>query len=190
MELEGNLFFGIEDQPAPLGDESKDLSPILFKLSMKRKIYSKDLGINLETCKEEEFFKWFLACLLFGKPIQQKVAKRTYFEFRQAGILTSEKILEAGWDKLVEILDRGGYVRYDFSTATKLLEICKELKESSALYDFRNVCDKTNNTDYIIDLQMGVLDTYVEIVKGMGIIINQITILKKGTIESSGFINK
>ncbi len=129
MELEGNLFFGIEDQPAPLGDESKDLSPILFKLSMKRKIYSKDLGINLKTCKEEEFFKWFLACLLFGKPIQQKVAKRTYFEFKQAGILTPEKILKAGWDKLVEILDQGGYVRYDFSTATKLLEICKELKE-------------------------------------------------------------
>jgi 3-methyladenine DNA glycosylase/8-oxoguanine DNA glycosylase len=26
-------------------------------------------------------------------------------------------------------LDRGHYVKYDFSTATKLLEICKELKE-------------------------------------------------------------
>jgi len=67
-------------------------------------------------------------------------------------------------------------------------QICKELKESDALYNYRNVCDKTNNTDYIIDLQMGVLDTYVEIIKGMGIIINQITILKKGTIESSGFL--
>ena len=67
-------------------------------------------------------------------------------------------------------------------------QICKELKESDALYNYRNVCDKTNNTDYIIDLQMGVLDTYVEIIKGMGIIVNQITILKKGTIESSGFL--
>ncbi len=65
--------------------------------------------------------------------------------------------------------------------------ICKELKEADALYAYRNVCDKTNNTDYIIDLQMGVLDTYIEIIKGMGIIVNQITILKKGTIESSGF---
>ena len=44
-----------------------------------------------------------------------------------------------------------------------------------------------NNTNYIIDLQMGVLDTYVEIIKGMGIIINQITILNKGALESSGF---
>ena len=98
-------------------------------LSMKGKIYSKDLGIDLASGKEEEIFKWFLACLLFGKPIQQEVAKKTYFEFEKAGLLTPEKILKAGWDKLVEILERGHYVRYDFSTATKLLEICKELKE-------------------------------------------------------------
>ena len=96
---------------------------------MKGKIYSRDLGIDLKSGREEEIFKWFLACLLFGKPIQQEVAKRTYFEFEKEKILTPEKILKAGWDKLVGILDRGYYVRYDFSTATKLLEICKELKE-------------------------------------------------------------
>lgn len=96
---------------------------------MKGKIYSKDLGINLKSGKEEEIFKWFLACLLFGKPIQQKVAKRTYFEFKKEGLLSPENILKAGWNKLVEVLDRGHYIRYDFSTATKLLEICKELKE-------------------------------------------------------------
>ena len=87
------------------------------------------MGIDLKSGREEEIFKWFLACLLFGKPIQQGVAKRTYFEFKKARILSPEKILEAGWLKLVEILDRGHYVRYDFSTATKLLEICKTLKE-------------------------------------------------------------
>jgi endonuclease III len=96
---------------------------------MKAKIYSKDLGINLRSGKEEEIFKWFLACLLFGKPIQQKVAKRAYFEFKKAGLSNPEKILKASWDRLVEILDRGHYVRYDFSTATKLWEICKELRE-------------------------------------------------------------
>jgi len=96
---------------------------------MEGKIYSKDLGIDLKSKKEGEIFKWFLACLLFGKPIQQSVAKRTYFEFEKEGLLSPEKILKAGWSKLVEILDRGHYVRYDFSTATKLLKICKELKE-------------------------------------------------------------
>ena len=97
---------------------------------MKKAIYSGDLGINLESGEEEELFKWFFACLLFGKPIQQEVAKRTYFEFEKECILSLEKILSSGWDKLVEILDRGHYVRYDFSTATKLLEVCKELREN------------------------------------------------------------
>ncbi len=95
----------------------------------KQKIFSEDLGINLKSGKEEELFKWFLACLLFGKPIQQEVAKKTYFEFEKEKILSPEVILKTGWDKLVEILDRGHYVRYDFSTATKLLEISKELKQ-------------------------------------------------------------
>lgn len=96
---------------------------------MRGKISASELGINLESRKEEEYFKWFLACLLFGKPIQQKVAARTYFEFKKAKILSPDKILAAGWDKLVEILDKGHYVRYDFSTATKLPEICEELKK-------------------------------------------------------------
>ena len=66
-------------------------------------------------------------------------------------------------------------------------KICKDMQDRDALYNFRNVIDETNNTNYIIDLQMGVLDTFVEIIKGMGIIVNNITILKKGDIESGGF---
>ena len=98
---------------------------------MKRikKICSEDLGIDLRSGIEPELFKWFLACLLFGKPIQQEVAGRTYFEFKKEGLMTPKEILEAGWDRLVEVLDRGHYVRYDYSTATKLLEVSKELSE-------------------------------------------------------------
>jgi hypothetical protein len=40
-----------------------------------------------------------------------------------------EKILETGWDWLVKILDEGGYVRYDFSTATKVLNVFGNLKK-------------------------------------------------------------
>ncbi len=93
----------------------------------KRAISSRDLGINLETRAEVEFFKWFLACLLFGKPIQQEVARRTYLEFVKEGLVTPDALLRAGWDRLVEVLDRGHYVRFDFSTATKLLETSRAL---------------------------------------------------------------
>ena len=96
----------------------------------EKKIFAKDLDIDLASGRETEYFKWFLACLLFGKPIQQEVAKRAYFEFVKEGFITPEAILKAGWAKLVEVLDRGHYVRYDFSTATKLLDVSKALKEN------------------------------------------------------------
>jgi len=89
--------------------------------------YSQELGLDLN--KEEDSFKWFLASVLFAKRISSQIAKRTYKEFEGAGIVTPEGILEAGWDKLVDVLDRGGYVRYDFSTASKLLEIAASLRE-------------------------------------------------------------
>ncbi len=92
-------------------------------------IYSRDLGIDLESGRERELFKWFLACLLFGKPIQQAVARRAYLELVGEGLVTPEAILRAGWDRLVEILDRGHYARFDFSTATKLLDVSRALIE-------------------------------------------------------------
>jgi len=95
----------------------------------QKKIYSTDLGIDLKSGREKKLFKWFLACLLFGKPIQQEVARSTYLEFVRADLVTAERTLESGWDELVRVLDQGHYVRYDFSTATKLLDVCKMLKE-------------------------------------------------------------
>jgi len=95
----------------------------------QKKIYAKELGIDLSSKQEAEYFKWFLACLLFGKPIQQEVAKRTYFEFVNGGLTNPDTIIQAGWDKLVEVLDKGHYVRFDYSTATKLLDVCRALKE-------------------------------------------------------------
>jgi endonuclease III len=98
-------------------------------VKQQKKIYAKELGIDLSSKQEAEYFKWFLASLLFGKPIQQEVAKRTYFEFVNNGLTSPDAIIQAGWDKLVEVLDHGHYVRYDFSTATKLLDVSKTLKE-------------------------------------------------------------
>lgn len=96
---------------------------------MATKIESKDLGIKLESGKDSEIFKWFLASILFGKRIQQKVAARAFKELTEAKLTSINAIQEAGWDKLVKVLDEGHYVRYDFSTATELLDVTKVLKE-------------------------------------------------------------
>ena len=87
------------------------------------------LGIRLSSRKEAELFKWFLACLLFGKPIQQEIAERAYTRLMSAGLRNPDAVLRAGWDELVRMLDEAHYVRYDFSSATKLLEVCQELKQ-------------------------------------------------------------
>jgi hypothetical protein len=87
------------------------------------------LGIKLSTKKEEELFKWFLACLLFGKPIQTEIAEQAWRTLVAARLTSPDAILRAGWDKLVRLLDQAHYVRYDFSTATKLLEVCGQLKK-------------------------------------------------------------
>lgn len=92
-------------------------------------LYSEALGIDLKSRAEQELFKWFLASILFGKRISEKIAIKTYNELAKNGVTTPDRILETGWDGLVRILDDGGYVRYDFSTATTLLDIAKTLKE-------------------------------------------------------------
>lgn len=45
------------------------------------------------------------------------------------GLRNPDKVLAAGWEELVRLLDEAHYVRYDFSTATKLLEVCQERKQ-------------------------------------------------------------
>ncbi len=91
--------------------------------------FSTSLGIDLPSLRPEEIFKWFLASLLFGARISETIAVKTYKQFEEAGLLSPSKILEAGWHSLVDVLDKGGYVRYDYKTATKLLEVMGNLNQ-------------------------------------------------------------
>jgi len=89
--------------------------------------FAKALDIELARGREGEVFKWFLASFLYGARISEGIATKTYREFERQVVLTPEKIQETGWDGLVQILDSGGYVRYDFGKATKLLAISDQL---------------------------------------------------------------
>jgi len=90
--------------------------------------YSDMLGISLKSGRNEEIIKWFLAAILYSKPIRESSATRTYQCFEKYGVTSGRRILRAGWDRLVQILDEGGYTRYDFSTADKLLEVFGNLE--------------------------------------------------------------
>jgi len=82
-------------------------------LNLYGELYSEHLGID----PQNEPFKWLLASVLYGAPIQESLAARTYKEFEKRHVVTLENILRTGWHGLVDILDEGGYTRYDYKTA-------------------------------------------------------------------------
>ncbi len=94
--------------------------------------FSVAMGIDLSSRDSKDIFEWFFASVLFGTRISESIVIRTYKEFEKEIIISPKEILDTGWDGLVEILDRGGYARYDFKTATKLLDL------SAALIDRYN----------------------------------------------------
>ena len=94
-------------------------------------------------------------------------------------------------DGLAEILKN--YL-FEFNNPQTRLEIktladnfMESVKKDGGVYDYRNIMDATNNTSEVIDNNMGILDTYVEPVKGLEILVSRVTILNTGEIASGNF---
>lgn len=80
---------------------------------------------------------------------------------------------------------------FEMNTAQTRLEIktlvdnfLTSIKANDGIYDFRTVMNESNNTPEIIDNNMGVIDIYIEIVRGLEIIAQRLTILKTGAIST------
>ena len=94
-------------------------------------------------------------------------------------------------DGLAEILKN--YL-FEFNNAQTRLEIktladsfMESVKKDGGVYDYRNVMDGSNNTNDVIDNNMGILDTFVEPVKGLEILVSRVTILNTGEIATGNF---
>jgi hypothetical protein len=94
-------------------------------------------------------------------------------------------------DGLAEILKN--YL-FEFNSAQTRLEIktladnfMESVKKDGGVFDYRNIMDGTNNTNDVIDNNMGILDTYVEPVKGLEILVSRVTILNTGEIATGNF---
>lgn len=80
---------------------------------------------------------------------------------------------------------------FEANTAQTRLEIktlvdnfLKSVQANDGIYDFKTVMNESNNTPEVIDNNMGVLDMYIEPVKGMEIIAQRLHILKTGAIST------
>lgn len=89
--------------------------------------FSRELGLDLASGRRRDVFLWFLAAILFGTRISGNIVVRTFREFVRRDVISPARIVQTGWDGLVDVLDAGGYARYDFKTATKLLEVMDNL---------------------------------------------------------------
>ena len=62
--------------------------------------------------------------------------------------------------------------------------ICERVKNNGGIYDFLNVCDKSNNTDDVVDNEMFVLSTSIEPGRGAGKMVQELTLYKTGGMQS------
>jgi endonuclease III len=90
---------------------------------------STELGITIAGRREQTLFHWFMCTLLFSKPIQQEVAAQAFRALRDRHLDTPENLEAAGWQAIVNALNAGHYVRYDESTAHRLLAASRLLRE-------------------------------------------------------------
>lgn len=129
-------------------------------------LYSEELGIELVRNTDRELFKWLLASVLFGARISETIARHTYQTFERYRLLTPHKILESGWDFLVNpIMAEGGYVRYDGKTSTSLLKICQALitEYDGSLLNLHDRAHDKRDIEAKLDLFYGIGPTTVNI---------------------------
>lgn len=79
------------------------------------------------TSGDDDMFRWFLLCYLFGKPIQSNVAVATWRLLIDAKLDTPWAIQDASHRQLVRLLYEGKYTRYAESTAHGLQECMRQL---------------------------------------------------------------
>lgn len=92
-------------------------------------LYSEELGIDLPRRCDNELFKWLLASVLFGGPVSQDIARKTYRTFQKYQLTDPASITAAGWSYLVHpIMHEGGYIRHDRLAAANIMELCSTLQ--------------------------------------------------------------
>ncbi len=100
---------------------------------MTRTISARDLQIDLTGANEAGLFKWLLASFLMGKRIQATIAAEAYrviVDRHQRD--TPRKLSHCSHRELVAMLGEAHYVRYDETTATRLLHLAQKLNEEYA----------------------------------------------------------
>jgi hypothetical protein len=90
--------------------------------------YSTELGIDVDA-GDAGVERWFLAATLFGARISARIAERTFSMLTGAGLVRIGQVRHVPSADLIGLLDAGGYARYDFRTANRLLALAELIGE-------------------------------------------------------------
>lgn len=100
---------------------------------MKKIISAQDLQIDLRGANEAALFKWLVASFLMGKRIQGAIAANAYkVVVEQHQRDTPQKLSHCTHRQLVVMLGQAHYVRYDETTASRLLALASKLSNEYA----------------------------------------------------------
>lgn len=89
--------------------------------------YSREVGIDVDA-GGAAVDEWFCVATLFGTRIGAGIATRTYRVLADAGVRTVIDATACSRDALVQLLDAGGYARYDFRTAARMQQLGREVQ--------------------------------------------------------------
>ncbi|MEF2977615.1 hypothetical protein [Subtercola sp. YIM 133946] len=86
-----------------------------------------DLGLDPASGGADQLYGWFLASLLFGRPVQQSVAADTWKVLIDHRLTSPARFAEYDREGLRALLDEGHYARIDYVMTDELHDVMRTI---------------------------------------------------------------
>jgi endonuclease III len=90
--------------------------------------YAEEAGIGLKD-KPMPLFQLLTLCMLASKPIDAAIAMQAARELFRVGLRTPQSVLSSDRADMIRAFGRAHYVRYDESSATRLVDIATAVRD-------------------------------------------------------------
>ena len=117
-------------------------------------LYSEQMGANIARDTPQELFHWLIGAIMLSARIDSGLAVASAAKLREAGLHKIDAILDAGDDRLIEVLTEGGYARYREVTTGYLKETAAWAKEEFD-GDLRVLRDRAEDADDMLEALQG-----------------------------------
>jgi endonuclease III len=97
-------------------------------LKVARTTYADQAGVSVKD-SPQPLFQLLVLCMLASKPISAEIAVGAARELFRAGWRTPDAVLKADRQDLIHAFGRAHYVRYDESSATRLVDLANLVKD-------------------------------------------------------------